>query len=157
MKKLNLSRPNRNKVYFHPFPLVLVLVVITMLNTDAEPDNSISSNVTAYYVSENGDDTCSGERDHPLKTIQEALDRMTEEGDIVDTIFIFPGIYRETVTTTESGTSDSPKIIRALKGGDVIVSATEVVNSWTEYRNGIYKAALDSEVSQVFAMDACYD
>ena len=38
---------------------------------------------------------------------------MTEDGNFVDTVYIFPGIYRETIVISESGTADFPKDIMA--------------------------------------------
>ena len=139
----------------HQSKVLRMVVAITFLI--ALGGTGLCSDLTAYYVAESGDNSNCGDRSHPLRSIQEALDRMTEDGNCIDTVYISPGTYRETVSTTESGTADSPKVILALKGGDVVISACDPVNKWSRYRKGIYQAEMTSSVSQVFAFKSSYD
>ena len=55
-----------------------------------------------YYVSSRGNDSSSGTKDRPFKTINHAA-QIAVAGD---TVRVFGGVYRETVVPQNGGTSD---------------------------------------------------
>lgn len=62
------------------------------------------------YVAPNGHDTNPGTRNRPFQTIQRAVD-IVKPGDRVR---VFPGVYREAVTVTRSGTAARPIVIESV-------------------------------------------
>lgn len=95
---------------------------------------------STYYVSPQGKDTNPGTSiDAPLKTIQQAV-TLAMPGS---SIFIRGGVYRETVTTSRSGTPTAPITLQNYKNEVVTVSGTEVIaGEWTLVGNEVYRAAM---------------
>lgn len=95
-----------------------------------------------FYVAPNGDDGNPGtDPNHPLLTVQEAADR-SQPGDLVS---IAPGIYRESVTVSTSGTAAQPIVFRGsapgvvLDGADAAIAAGVV---WTAETQGVHRLQL---------------
>jgi hypothetical protein len=87
------------------------------------------ANAATYYVDQNASsatDTNPGTKERPCKTIQAGVEKLAAG----DTLLISPGIYRETVTVTKSGTEDKPIVIAAEKKGTVTVRGSQVVSDW---------------------------
>lgn len=78
----------------------------------------------ALYVSPTGSDTADGSRDHPLATIQAALDR-AGPGTVIT---LGEGEYREKVATVRDGNRDAPITIKGPETG--------------QQRSGRYQAVL---------------
>ncbi|KXX67047.1 T9SS type A sorting domain-containing protein [Flammeovirga sp. SJP92] len=97
---------------------------------------SAISCATEIHVSKNGDDANSGTSSSPYLTIQKAAN-VASAGDVV---IIHEGIYRETVVPSKNGTEGSPIVFKAAEGEKVIVSAGELIKSWTLMTDNIYKA-----------------
>ncbi|MFZ4400723.1 MAG: T9SS type A sorting domain-containing protein [Bacteroidales bacterium] len=105
-----------------------------------------SFNVSAqYYVAVTGNDLNSGSFASPFKTIQKAANVM-QPGD---TCFIKAGIYRETVTPINNGTSTAHIVFKNYQEDKVIIVGTDSVSSWVPYQNGIYKAYVHDTVLQL--------
>ena len=79
-----------------------------------------------YHVSPVGDDSATGDVGHPLQTISRAAG-LAEPGDMV---LIAPGVYRERVALTKSGTMDKPITFQAEKAGTAVVSGADVLAMW---------------------------
>ncbi|NME71751.1 right-handed parallel beta-helix repeat-containing protein [Flammeovirga aprica] len=93
---------------------------------------------TEIHVSKNGKDTNTGTSSSPFLTIQKAATIATA-GDVV---VIHEGVYRETVTTSKSGSAGNPITFKAAEGDKVIVSAVEEIKNWTLTSDNIYKAKI---------------
>jgi hypothetical protein len=101
------------------------------------------------YAGTGGD----GSAGSPFQTIQDAA-QMARPGD---TITILPGVYRETVVPTNSGTSISPIFYRAQTPGTVRISGTEPIPDWEHLGDGLYRAQVNVDLgtgrNQVFVND----
>ena len=67
-----------------------------------------------------------------------------------DTCFIRAGIYRETLTTSESGTSSAPITFTAYSNEVVTLDGADVVTNWTLLSNGIYQASASWDLGEGF-------
>src|SRR5580704_3984769 len=81
-----------------------------------------------YHVSLVGDDSATGDVGHPLRTIS----RAAELAGAGDTVVIGPGVYREWVGITRSGTGGKPITFQAEKVGTAVVSGADVLAMWVE-------------------------
>jgi hypothetical protein len=80
-------------------------LLLTILST-------ASLHAREFYVSQQhpqAADTAAGTREAPLKTISAAA-KMVAPGD---TVIVAPGIYRESVTLTNSGAAGKPIVFRS--------------------------------------------
>jgi pectin methylesterase-like acyl-CoA thioesterase len=94
----------------------------------------------SYYVSPKGNDTNPGTSlSAPLRTIQKAVDTAMPG----DTVFIRGGTYRETVSTSRSGTSTAPITIQNYENEAVTVSGTDrITGAWTPAGKEVYRAPM---------------
>ncbi len=119
---------------------------------DVTPEKGAHGDI--YYVANIGDDNNPGIRSAPFKTIQKALEKM-QPGDVAN---IYPGIYREAVTSVRSGTSALPIKLEAVPGGDVVITATDHITGWSVHQGVVYKAPVNNEVMQLFVFgSSAYD
>ena len=104
---------------------------------------------TDYYVSPSGNDTHSGTSPgEAFATIQKAASIMTAG----DTCHIREGVYRETVTPVNSGTSGAP--IRFVRYQDEVVEVTGLdilsPGGWSLHSGAIYQIGSGTEITDVF-------
>ena len=105
-----------------------------------------------YYVSPSGSDTAPGTLSQPFKTIQKAATVMVAG----DTAYIRAGVYRETVTPTNSGTQNAPITYMPYNGESVTISGADVIPAkLVDLSSGnIYKAPMSWDLgdgaNQVF-------
>ena len=91
------------------------------------------------YVAPDGKETNSGSVDAPFKSIQQAVNAALQG----DTVIVRGGTYRETVTTSRSGTAEAPITIASHEGETVTVSGTDVIaDEWTLVENEVYRAPM---------------
>ncbi len=107
-----LQKPRR---YF-----VLFLAIYLIFNLSSVAHSAD----TTYYVAPDGDDSNVGSLAQPWRTIQKAADTVSPG----DTVLIQPGIYRENIIITRSGTEQAPIIFRADDGG--VQQGDEAVRLW---------------------------
>lgn len=84
---------------------------------------------TTYIVDQKhpaANDQNAGTSAMPLRTISAAAGR-AEAGDLV---LIRPGVYREWIALTRSGTKDRPITFQAEKAGTVVVSGADPLTEW---------------------------
>jgi hypothetical protein len=95
---------------------------------------------TVLYVSTSGSDTNAGTSLRaPLRTIQKAVD-IAKPGD---TVMVRGGTYRETVSTSRSGTANGRIMIRNYQNEAVTVSGTDPIpGRWTAVGNEVYRAPM---------------
>lgn len=94
---------------------------------------------TEFHVSTNGDDTHSGARRHPLRTIQRAAE-LAQPGDVVT---VHAGVYRERINPPRGGESDWKRIVyRAAPLEQVEIKGSEVVSNWSKVRSDVWKATV---------------
>lgn len=108
---------------------------------------AISTNANAtinYWVATNGDDTASGDFNHPFLTIQHAqavIQNNSLRG--VNTIYvnIKGGTYRLsnalTFSQNDSGTSNAPVVYRAASGEQPEISGGTQITGWTLHDAGL--------------------
>lgn len=105
-----------------------------------------------YYVSKNANasDENDGSKDKPWATIEKA-NQTAKEGD---TVIIGEGTWHESIKPENDGTASSPITFKAEEGKDVYLSATQTINKFTEYRDGILVASVPNSLevgrNQVF-------
>jgi uncharacterized protein (TIGR03437 family) len=101
-----------------------------------------------YYVSASGSDGALGTLDEPFRTIQKAASVMVAG----DTAYIRAGVYRETVTPSNSGTQTAPITFASYNGEAVVVSGADVVpsSSWSLSTGKIYKTNSTWDLGQSF-------
>src|SRR2546426_913106 len=98
---------------------------------------------TSFYV-DNSSGSCSntgpGTEANPYCTISAAA--AAHKGPGI-TIYVKPGVYRETITVPGSGASGSPFVFQAL-GGPVVVDGSDDFSStskWVQYSGNVYLAS----------------
>ncbi len=94
------------------------------------------------YVAPDGDDGNPGtDPAHPLRTVQESANR-AQAGDLIS---IAPGIYRESVTVSSSGTGAQPIVFRGGAPGAVLDGADEAIAAgvaWIAETQGVFRRQL---------------
>jgi hypothetical protein len=73
-----------------------------------------------HYVSPHGSDWASGAEEVPFRSIGRAADAAAP-GDLV---LVLPGLYREVVTITGSGTREAPITVRPKLPGTVVIEGS---------------------------------
>lgn len=114
--------------------LVLLFMFISIFKTTAQ-----------YYVSVNGNDLNPGSYALPFKTIQKAANIMIAG----DTCLIRAGVYRETITPVNNGTSTAHIVFKNYSDEKVIIVGTDSISGWEPHQNGIYKAYVHDTVRQL--------
>jgi hypothetical protein len=71
-------------------------------------------------------DTNPGTPERPLKTVAKAA-AQAEPGD---TVLVGPGVYREYVRLTKSGTAAAPIVIQARTPGKTVLTGADVIKGW---------------------------
>ena len=95
------------------------------------------------HVSQTGGDSGCGSKDDPFRTINEAA-AIAKAGDCV---IVHSGTYREWVKPVRGGTGDDERITyRAALGEKVFVKGSERITSWTQHRDGVWKAELSNSM-----------
>lgn len=107
-------------------------VLINVPTVKAIVNTSISKQ---YYVSPTGNDnTGNGSIKSPWKTIIKA-NKSLKAGD---TLFLRGGTYRETLKPLSSGTKDKPITYSAYQNEKVIISGTDLLSNWKQWKGNIY-------------------
>ena len=88
--------------------ITISLILVACLLEFCAP---ILSRGEEYFVSTNGSDQADGSKSEPWRTIDTAVGRLNPG----DTLSIFPGVYRESVSISVSGVRGKPILIRSLK------------------------------------------
>jgi hypothetical protein len=96
----------------------------------------------AYYVSPQGSDQNPGTTASlPFQTVQRAADAM-QPGDLC---LIRGGVYRETVTLSQSGEPGRPVTFAAFNGEQVIIDGSDLVEGpWEQLGGGVWKTAVNA-------------
>ncbi len=98
-----------------------------------------------FAVAPLGSDDAPGNAQAPFRTIQQAA-RVMLPGDLCR---VQAGVYRESVRPARSGEEGKPIRFEAL--GEVTLNGAEPITGWTAVGNGVYRAACDGPVTQLFA------
>jgi len=124
-------------------PPQITNVVTTRSDSFPEPT------LRTLHVSPTGDDDNPGtDPSAPLLTIQHAAD-LSQPGDL---ILIQPGIYRESVTVSTSGTAAQSVVFRGSTTGIILDGADETVHggvAWTPQSNGVFSRVLGFSTGHV--------
>ena len=96
-----------------------------------------------YYVSKRGDDSALGTQESPFLTIS----RAAELAVAGDTVRVMGGVYRESVSPTNSGLSDDLRITyEAAKGERPIIKGSEQITAWEQIEPCIWKSAIPNSL-----------
>ncbi|SDX37958.1 chitobiase/beta-hexosaminidase C-terminal domain-containing protein [Paenibacillus sp. CF384] len=120
------------------------MVLLAMTATLSIPFISSPQQVEAagatFYVGGTGaSDSNPGSSSQPFATIQKASTVATAG----DTVKIRTGIYRETITPTNSGSAGNPIIYEPDSGADVTVSGADTADGgWSVHSGSIYKKTI---------------
>ncbi len=101
------------------------------------PDTLPPASARTLYVATTGNDANPGTNPAaPLRTVQHAAD-ISQPGDLIS---IQPGVYRESVSVTTSGTAAQPIVYRGVTGAilDGADAAIAAGVSWTAAGGGVY-------------------
>ncbi len=103
-----------------------------------------------YYVSPQGSDQNPGTTaDLPFRTVQRAA-LVLQPGDVC---LIRGGVYRETVTLSQSGEPGRPITFAPFNGERVIIDGSDLVEGpWEEVESGVWKASvpINEQIEAVF-------
>lgn len=91
-----------------------------------------------YYVSSRGNDSSSGTKDRPFKTINHAA-QIAVAGD---TVRVFGGVYRERVCPKNSGEENARIVYEAVEGEKPIIKGSEIVTDWERVEGTVWKKVL---------------
>lgn len=114
--------------------VVVLSAVCSVVAAPAEAATAASTIVVAV----NGDDSATGTLDHPLRTVQEAVDR-ARPGDVVA---IRGGTYAlvDNITITTSGEASLPITLGAYQGERVVIDGEQLPASHTPVGGSIPRA-----------------
>src|SRR5262245_37110545 len=92
-----------------------------------------------FHVATNGNDTNSGTKSVPLRTIQRAAD-LAQSGDVVT---VHGGVYRERISPPRGGESDTRRIIyQAAPSEQVEIKGSEIVKNWVKVQDDVWRVTL---------------
>ncbi len=111
--------PRRNLGVVHATLLVIVLALAQSLAAQIGD---------RYYVSTSGDDSNAGTIAAPWRTIQHAANAVTAG----DTVYVFGGIYNESVNFPTSGTAWAPISFQSYPGQTAVIDGTGVSVTGTQ-------------------------
>jgi Domain of unknown function (DUF2341) len=95
--------------------------------------------MTDFFVSETGNDSNVGTIELPFKTIQKAAN-IAKSGDSVK---IRRGIFRETISPVNSGTTTSPIVFESYQNETVLISGCDIlINPWKDLGLGLFETTL---------------
>ncbi len=125
------------------------------------PDTLPEPTLRTLYVATDGSDSNPGtDPAQPLATLQHAAD-LAQAGDL---ILVAPGVYRESVTVTASGTAAQPIVFRGAGPGAVLDGADATIAggaSWAAGGNGVFSRPIDfatghvvTELGRLFRYDS---
>ena len=89
--------------------------------------SALTCPAAVYHVTPGGDDSAVGDAEHPFQTISRAAG-IAAPGDVV---LIAPGVYREWVALTRSGTAQKPITFQAERAGTAIIDGADPLTVWT--------------------------
>ncbi len=96
-----------------------------------------------YYVSKNGNDKNSGDKNNPFLTIQQA----SQAAMPGDTVCVHGGVYREWVKPVRGGTSNKMRITyTAAKNERPVIKGSEIVDTWKKHEGTVWAACLDNTI-----------
>ena len=96
---------------------------------------------TEYHVSINGNDSDSGTKAQPFRTISMAA-KLAQPGDVIT---VGEGTYRERINPPRGGISDLKRITyQAAKGAKVVIKGSEPVKGWAKVQNDTWKVSVDN-------------
>jgi alpha-N-arabinofuranosidase len=94
---------------------------------------------TEYFVAPSGNDSNSGNRVAPLRTIQHGAE-LAMPGDVVT---VRAGLYREWVNPPRGGVSDKKRIVfQAFPGERVELVGSEMVTNWAKVQDDVWQVVL---------------
>lgn len=94
------------------------------------------------YVDANVKKSGNGSKEYPFKRITEAA-KIAKPGDEV---LVEPGIYREYVDPVNAGTEDARITYRSTKMRGAVITGSESVKNWTNYKGNVYLARIPNGV-----------
>ena len=95
-------------------------------------------NILIYYVSINGNDSASGTKEVPFRTINHAA-QVAVAGD---TVRVFGGVYRECVDPKNAGTENARITYEAVDGEKPVIKGSEVITDWEKVEGTVWKKVL---------------
>ena len=105
-----------------------------------------SINAETLYVSTEGNDSFSGTKVEPLRSIARAV-TIANSGD---TILLEQGRYREEIRLSKK---DDLSFI-ASEGAEVVIDGSnKLPNKWQPWKQGIWKQSIDADIWQLFVDD----
>ena len=100
-----------------------------------------------YHVSIKGNNDNPGTLSEPFGTISAAA-KIALAGDIIT---VHEGTYREWVNPQYGGSNDQQRIVyRAAEKEKVWIKGSEVVNTWRNYKNNVWKVTLNNSMFDDF-------
>ena len=88
-----------------------IVVVLATLAISLPGQPAAAARAAEYYLSPDGDDAASGDRDHPWRSLEKA-NAAVRPGD---TVVFLPGEYSGTIAPAQSGTAAAPITYRAAE------------------------------------------
>ena len=96
-----------------------------------------------YYVSNSGNDSNTGSKKDPFKTINHAA-QLAVAGDVVR---VHGGVYREWVNPKNGGCSEDCRIVyEAVEGELPIIKGSEIITDWEHVEGTVWKKVLSNEM-----------
>ena len=95
-----------------------------------------------YYVDIHAVHGGNGTAGYPFKRIQEAAD-VAKPGD---TVFVYPGVYREYVDPKHAGTEKNRIVYHSVKQGGAVITGAEEVKSWEPYQGNVWTARIPNGI-----------
>jgi len=123
-------------------PKTLLLLILIFSNT-------ISANAADFYISPKGNDTNSGTRQSPFRTVKRAQKAVLQNFSEDCTIWFADGFYEMgkalVFTASEFGDRNSKLVFKAEEKANPVISGGMLVNGWTKNKNGLYETNFDAE------------
>jgi hypothetical protein len=131
--------------YRKPLLTALTLAIVIVAGIRANAQAHVVENQTTYvYVdATNGSDSNSGDVSSPFRTIQAAINKANtyNRASVGTKVIINPGVYRESVSISNSSATAATLTVQAATTGTAIISASDVLNGWTQQSPTIYSTS----------------
>lgn len=89
-----------------------------------------------------------GSREAPFRTVSAAA-RCAKAGD---TVRVWPGVYRESITLTNSGAADRPIVFRSEVPRGAVLCGSDPITNWTPADAGVWTTDVPVAPSNTFAL-----
>jgi len=122
------------------FTALLPAILVSGIRASAQAHVTEGQTTYIYVDAKSGNDSHSGAKSSPLKTIQAAVDKAdtNNEKNVATKIIVNSGVYREDVNISAYKSTGATVTLQAAVTGAAIIDGANVLSNWSLTSNGVY-------------------